>query len=285
MPGRSYDIDELRGPANPKIVRWPEFEAMFGRAHKQGEHVALVGRNGTGKTQVGLGLCEIIGARRGKDGRPSRVTVLSTKPRDDTVTRLIQKGKPTGEWQIIKQWPPSYGEEHCVVWPRGGPPSGAAKRHRAVFVPLIDTIYAEGGQTLYIPEAAYFERPLPNGLGMSGTMEQCWSTARSLHLTVISDTQRPRQVTRLMWSEPSWLFIFHVNDDDDLKRVAEMSGRKQDVWKIAPKLGSHEFLCIRSQQGSRDPDANQIYVSRYDVVKSTGVTRNNRDKWKDEGEK
>ena len=125
---------------------------MFYGAHKQGEHVAIVGPNGTGKTQLGLALCQIIGTRKGKDGRPSRVVILNFKPRDDTVSAIITKN----EWQIVKEWPPSYGEEHCIVWPRGGPPSQAARKHRAVFVPLLDRIYQEGGQTVYIPEAAYF---------------------------------------------------------------------------------------------------------------------------------
>jgi energy-coupling factor transporter ATP-binding protein EcfA2 len=265
-------MQELEDSGNPKVLPWPKFQEMFLKGHKQGEHVALVGPNGTGKTQVGLELCKIIGTRKGDDGRPSRVTVISTKPRDDTVSRMQKEGKPTGEWQTIKKWPPSYGQEHCVVWPRGGPPSGAARRHRTIFVPLIDTIYAEGGQTLYIPEAAYFERPLPNGLGMSGTMEQLWSTARSLKLTVISDTQRPRQVTRLMWSEPKWIFIFRVRDDDDLKRVAEMSGKKMDVWKVVPKLRGHEFMVIRAQDIDV-PDANEIYVSRVDVTGNKGYNK------------
>lgn len=272
MPGRVYSTEEIQAAGNPNILQWPEFEAMFAKAHKQGEHVSIVAPTGSGKTQLGIALCEIIGRRNAPDGRPTRVTILNFKPRDDTLSRLQAKGKPTGEWQTIKKWPPSYGQEHCVVWPKGGPPSGAARRHRNVFVPLIDTIYAEGSQTVYIPEAAYFERSLPNGLGMSGTMEQLWSTARGLKLTVISDTQRPRQVTRLMWSEPSWVFIFNVDDEDDLKRVAEMSGRKIDVWKVAPKLGGYEFLCVRRQK-TRASNAREIYVSRVDV---TSDKRNKR---------
>ena len=125
---------------------------MFAQSHKAGEHVAIVGPNGTGKTQLGLELAVVLGERTGRNRRPAPVTILNFKPRDDTVSALQERGKPTGEWQTLKKWPPAYGQEHCVVWPRGGPPSGAAKRHRAVFVPLLDTIYAEGGQTVYIPD-------------------------------------------------------------------------------------------------------------------------------------
>lgn len=250
-------------------MRWDRFSEIFLRAHKQGEHIAIVGPNGTGKTQLGLELCKLIGSRKGKDGRPSRVVILNFKPRDDTVSAIQTKH----EWQTVKEWPPAYGEEHCIVWPRGGPPSGAAKKHRAVFVPLLDRIYAEGGQTVYIPEAAYFERAQPAGLGMGGTMEQFWSTARSLKLTVISDTQRPRQVTRLMWSEPAWLFIFRVDDRDDLKRVAEMSGAELGVWGIVPKLGGHEFLCVTRQRKTQE---RALYVSRVDVTRDTRNKRRGR---------
>lgn len=237
---------------------------MFYSAHKQGEHVAIVGINGSGKTQLGLALCQIIGSRTGRDGRPSRVVILNFKPRDDTVSSMQTKD----EWQTINEWPPAYGEEHCIVWPRGGSASQAARRHRAVFLPLLDRIYEEGGQTVYVPEAAYFERPAPSGLGMGGTMEQFWSTARSNKITMISDTQRPRSVTRLMWSEPKWVFIFHIEDREDIKRVSEVSNRERmAIWSVVPNLGEHEFLCIRRQEGHR-----ALYVSRVDVV--TRDTRN-----------
>src|SRR5487761_454016 len=254
MAGRTYSLDERRTLKQPTVLPWEQFQAMFAANHKQGEHVAIVGPNGSGKTLVGLELCKIIGARKGQNDRPTSVVVIQYKPRDDTLRQVL----PEKEWPIIKQWPPAYGQEHCIVWPRGGPPSGAAKRQRAVFVPLLDTIYAEGGQTVYIPEAAYLERPMPAGLSMSGTMEQFWSTARSLKITMISDTQRPRQVTRLMWSEPSWLFIFDLKDDEDIKRVAEMSGDKRAVWSIVTKLGGHEFLCVRDQRGG----GSGLYVSK-----------------------
>lgn len=249
-------IDPEMTPA--QVIQWPQFQAMFAKAHKRGEHIAGVGTNGSGKTALLLELCKIIAARTATDKLPERVVVLQYKPRDDTLRKIL----PTEEWPIIKKWPPNFGQEHCIVWPRGFPPSRAAKEQQAVFVPLLDTIYQEGNQTVYIPEAAYFERPLPNGLGMTGTMEQFWSTARSLEITTISDTQRPRRVTLLMWTEPKWFIIFHTRNHDDLKHIADLSGFKREVWDIVPKLGEHEFLCIRAQSHG---GKMALYISKLDM--------------------
>lgn len=224
---------------------------MFRKSHRQGEHVSIVGQTGSGKSVLGLELCKLIATRKGKDGRPARVVVLGTKPRDDTMAAL--------GWPVIKKWPPSYGQEACIVWPRGTDPDTAARVQSKVFRPLLNTIFHEGGQTVYLDEAAYFEDPLPDGLGLKTIMRQYWTTARGLKLTLIAGTQRPRGVVRSMWSEPSWVFIFPPDDDDDLQRVAQLSGARDDVLDIAQQLGGHEFLCVRRQ---RDMGVKQLYVSK-----------------------
>lgn len=233
-----------------QVVGWEDFSRTFRGAHKQGEHVAIVGQTGSGKSVLGLSLCKIVGERTGKDRRPARVVVLATKPRDDTVTSL--------GWPVVKKWPPSYGQEHCVVWPRGGPPDTETARQRRVFRPLLNVIYQEGGQTVCIDEAFYFEDSPPDGLGLKGVMTKIWTNARSNKLTLIAATQRPRHVTVSMWTEPSWLFVFSVDDEDDLRRVAELSGMKAAVLDIVPQLGGHEFLCIRRQRTGE----KQLYVSK-----------------------
>lgn len=238
---------------------------MFFESHRQGEHCSLVGATGSGKSVCAVELCKIVGRRRAKDGRPARVTVLADKPRDDTIMRL----HTVNGWPIIKKWPPNYGQEHVIVWPRGGTPTEEVKRHRAVFLPLLEHIYMEGGQTVMVDEAAYFEDAPPAGLGMKGTMSKFWRAARSNKVSMIAGTQRPTHVSRLMWSEPSWLFIFTVEDDEDLKRVAQLSGDRWNVWAIVPQLGGHEFLCVRRQRDGR----HDLIVSRVAVV-----TSDNRDK-------
>lgn len=250
MPGRAYTPEELRHPPEPEVLYWEEFSEMFSSAYEQGEHVSLVGPTGTGKSVTGVEICRIIGARMGRDRRPSRVVVLADKPRDDTIMRLHTKHG----WPIIKEWPPSYGQEHSIVWPR----TTDEAKQRAIFRPLLAAVYQEGGQAVYVDEAAYFSDPPPDGLGLRGQLGKFWRAARSNKAAVIAGTQRPCAVPRLMWSEPSWIFVFAVEDEDDLKRVAQLSGQPLAVWRTVPRLGGHEFLCIRRQRGG----TRGLYVSK-----------------------
>lgn len=256
----AVDLGEGReGSGRLTVMQWAQFEELFRQHHKQGEHVSVVGPTGSGKSYAALQLCRIVGERKQRNGRPSSVTILGIKYRDDTLTRFIKEN----DYKVIKKWPPAYGEEHNVVWPKVKVASQRPYQHRIKFVPLLDEMYQEGGQTVEISEAAYFERPQPKGLGMSSQLEQFWSEARSGKITVVAETQRPRHVTLLMWTEPSWLIIFLPDDIADLKRVAEASGFKNQVMIAASRLGTHEFLCVARQRGQGG--LRGLYVSRVDL--------------------
>lgn len=248
--------DRQRLEAKPIVLRWPEFQAMFAKSFRFGEQVSIVGANGSGKSVVAIELCKIIGARKAKDGRPARVTIIETKRADETIAGL--------GWPIIKKWPPAYGEEHCIVWPgRGTKVSGRKKMQRSVILPLLDIIEEEGGQTVMIDEEADFERPMPTGLGLASTMQHYWQDTRSSKISLIATTQRPRWVSVSMWSEPAWVIIFKPTDLRDLRTVAEVTGRYEETMQVAPRLGGHEFMCVRRQRAGEA----ELYVSK--VERST----------------
>ena len=133
-----------------------------------------------------------------------------------------------------------------------------ARRQRAAIEPVLRAIYQEGGQTVCLDEVAYFEDPLPDGLGLRPTIRQFWRYGRSNRLTVIAGTQRPREVSRSMWSESSWLFAFRLDDQDDLKRVAEIGGDRAELVAAVNALGGHEFVVVRKQRGG----VRSLYVSK-----------------------
>lgn len=237
-------------------ISWQECSRLFEREHRQGMHVAIVGTTGSGKTTLGVELCKVVGARTATDGRPSRVVALGYKPRDKTLSTLKADG-----WKVLKKWPPSYGEEHVIVWPKYGDPETASARQGRVFRSLLKRIYSEGGQTIFIDEMAKFDRPPPEGFGLRAITTEYWTTSRALNLSLIAATQRPREVSRGMWSEPSFVFAFRTEDQDDVKRVVEIAGRQRDTAADAiDGLGDHEFVLI-----VRRGDRRGIYVSQVDT--------------------
>jgi energy-coupling factor transporter ATP-binding protein EcfA2 len=233
------------------VLEGDDFLELFRREHRQGQHVAVVGPTESGKSTLLLELAKVKAAKTANDGRPARVTVLALKPRDRTVAAL--------GWPILKRWPPSYGQEHNIVWPgRGGDPETRAARQRKVVGPLLRTIFKEGGQTVVVDEEWYVETKPPEGLGLKATMQLYWTEARAMDVTLMAGTQRPTGVVRAMWSEPKWFCIFRIEDEDDLKRVGEIGGNRRELVELVQALGGHEFLVVHRPAGG----TRRLYVSR-----------------------
>jgi energy-coupling factor transporter ATP-binding protein EcfA2 len=236
----------------PDAASWDEVRTTFHDEHKQGDHVAVVGPTDSGKSTLLFEFAKLRAQRVASDGRPSRVTVLGTKPRDRTLDGL--------GWPRIRSWPPGYGQEHVMVWPPYGDPATVVDRHRRVFGPLLRTIFKEGGQTVVIDEVAYFCDPPPDGLGLGSLVNKYFGVARSNDLSAFGGTTRPTHVPRSMWSEPKWLAIFAIYDHDDLRRLVEIGGNTKAIVETVRGLDEHEFLLIRRRGGRME-----FYVSKVEL--------------------
>lgn len=232
-------------PLTPDRLSWRELEELFYREHRQGEHLTVVGPTDSGKTVLLRELAKIRARRRAEDGNPSRVTYLATKPRSKSVSEL--------DWPIVKRWPPTYGQWHVVVWPRSSDPEHAARQQAAIFRPLLKTIYVEGGQTVVCDELLDFTEPLPDGMGLKPIIVQYETKGRELDLSLFAATQRPRNVPRVVWSEPKWFGVFRIEDYDDLRRVREIGGSRDDQFdQLVHGLNDYEFAFVHRRGARRD---------------------------------
>lgn len=236
--------------AHVERASWAEVRDYFAAEHELGEHVAAAGATGEGKTTTILELLEARGERSTVRGRPVSITILEVKRRDSTMQRMLGRG-----WHRIsslKEWPPAYGEEHAIVWPPAGEVGSRSTRMRRVFVPILNEIDESGNQIVYVDEAAYFERPAPNGLGLARYLEEYWTLARSNGVSLVAGTQRPVRVSRSMWSEPSWLLVFPLETKDDLKTIADhAAGFRDEIMAAVTQLQEHEFLLLRRRPRSQ----------------------------------
>lgn len=223
------------------FVPWPDFLRAFMAAWKpniggKAQHVSMVGPNGQGKTHLALRLLQARHEVRG-----AHVVILATKPRDQTLTAL--------GWPVIRRWPPGYGQETVIYWPKR--PKGASAREainaqRLAFRPVLADLFESGRRTVYIDEAAYFAQDLR----LEDELRQLWQMGRSQDLIVVAGTQRPTGVPRPMFSEPAWFFAFRTADEDELRRVSEIGGVDTKALRsIMRTMPPHEFVACQTRTG------------------------------------
>lgn len=230
----SVSWDEL-GPAFYSEWGWPE-------GKWQPEHLAILGPTGSGKSKF---MTTVMGERSRKSG--AHAVLLVTKKADDTTLSLKSEG-----WKIRRTWPPDYGETRTVYWPPGQDmQKGSAAQRKAVFDFLAENWKEKANILIGFDEISYVE----NELRLRPVVEQYWREARTLGITICAGTQRPRNVSRYMHSEPGWSVAFRPDDEDDAKRVAEILGSRRTYTPMLMELERYHFLMVRRR-------TREAYISR-----------------------
>lgn len=239
LPKVDYAKDVQQGTIAREAPRipWDKFIRNF--YWKPGEHIALIGPTGQGKTTLLMNLLPL-----------SRYNVVfATKPKDESMDRLIREG----DYQKFARWQPVPGVSlsardfpRRVLWPSAAT-IDAVVNQRKVFADAFAKIYIEGGWTVAIDELWYVN----NILKLSSEIRMFLLQGRSLGISLIAATQRPRYVPLEIYDQSTHLFFWRDNDRDNLERLSGINARSSALVKlIVSNLDRFQVLYINTRTGA-----------------------------------
>lgn len=209
---------------------------------KQSQHITLIGPNGRGKTNL---LTHILPMRKYK-------VFLGTKRKDSTQDALV-RGMGDSKYRVARSW----GEVHQDIsrnwmlrppFPKDASVEQLKAYHAKVFREALMGMFREGGWTIAMDEIRY----LTAYLKLQDVIELLLLQGRSLGLSIVSGTQRPRSVPLEAYSMASHLFFWHTPDHEDVARVAELASiGRSTVMEVVPALDAdkHECLYVNVKSG------------------------------------
>lgn len=175
-----------------------------------GEHVAVIGTTGTGKTYL---VSKLVQLRR-------YVVILRTKP-DDIKFPGFKRAETAKALDDARN-------DKLLIVPE-------YKNQARVAYELFEKVWQQKNWTIVIDEAFYVQQRL----GMQKPLEMLLTQGRSMRISVVIGVQRPVHVTRFAVSEASHVFAFRLEGADQ-KRLVELTSPR--VVPILDNLPRYNFL-------------------------------------------
>lgn len=215
--------------ADPTVLdlSWDVFDENW--VWKQGEHITMVGPTGSGKTTLETAILP----------RRDFVVFLSTKRIDSTQDTL--KGMGYKVIHSAKELHPDITPKAILrpPWPENASAKQLLDIHADVFREALMQVFRQGYWTVVMDEARY----LTKDLGLSMEAQLLWLQGRSLKISVVAGTQRPRWIPLEAYDQATHLFFWKDPDRQNVDRIAEMAGlNRLEVQDIVPRLPEYAML-------------------------------------------
>lgn len=197
-------------------VPWDKFSAWFKDAWEPGQHVALIGPTGEGKSTFAVGILQ------------NRKYVLALDPKGEDETLAASGFTRITSWPIPNKMRDDIAEGKPCRLICGG--SVRTDEDMGALVGLmrdaVKGIRAEGRWTCYADEFQLLcDRRM---YGLDKPVEALLVAARSKGTSVVTSFQAPAWVPKAATRQASYVAIFPTRDVNMIKTVAESMGRP---WK------------------------------------------------------
>jgi hypothetical protein len=115
-----------------------------------------------------------------------------------------------------------------------------------VIADALDAMFASGAWAVLLDDLQY----LTDELRLGPQMQTLLLQARSIDMSLMLSTQRPRHVPVVVWNQCTHLFIFGTKDADDLRRLGGLGGLDGRIIRNAvAALDTHECLYVNTRSG------------------------------------